>query len=152
MPDKASDHLIDDEEAAAISNEIERNVEALNFDSRPKDLNQRTTFGAAVSGTDDVASIQVINRPGLAANQNTDQQPLSPALAGKPRLNGTFENRFVEKEFNVSAEGFCPVIVSNVRDPGLFYVHLITPDVGMFDSMMEELNEFYSNNGEVFFL
>lgn len=65
-----------------------------------------------------------------------------------PMLNATFENRFVEKDFNIGAEGFCQVIVSNVTDPGLFHVHLITPDVGMLDSMTNALNKCYSNNGQ----
>ena len=58
----------------------------------------------------------------------------------------TFENRYKEKEFVVGKEGFCPVIVSNVKDPGSFYVHLLTPDVILFDAVLEEIDEFYSNN------
>ena len=58
----------------------------------------------------------------------------------------TFENRYKEKEFIVGKEGFCPVIVSNVKDPGSFYVHLLTPDVVLFDAVLEEIDEFYSNN------
>lgn len=68
------------------------------------------------------------------------------------KLSASFKNKFITKEFNTGVEGFCSVIVSSVRDPSLFYVHLITDDVRMFDSMMEEMNQYYNNNGEALIL
>ena len=63
----------------------------------------------------------------------------------------TFENRYKVKDFVVGPEGFAQVVVSNVTDPSYFFVHLMSPDVALFDQMMTELDEFYSNNGENLF-
>ena len=92
---------------------------------------------------------QSLSRPELNPDQSLSRPELNPDRSlSKPKLNATFENRFIEKKFTVGAEGFCPVLVSTVSDPGLFYVHLITPDVRMLDEMLQELNQCYFVNGE----
>lgn len=151
--DKVPDHIIDDEEAADISVEIDKTVQAINLDSKPKDISSETTREIELDHPDNTKTSSVKNKPMQMTTDNlpspySDVVPSESSL-NEPKLVATFENRFVEKKFVVGAEGFCPVLVSIVKDPGLFYVHLITPDVRMLDEMMEELNECYSNNGEL---
>ena len=154
LSDKASDHIINDEEAADLSIEIEKNVEAINLKSKPEAMNSIVTKQLDSSKSTDV-SVDLVNektvqgtnggRPSLNSNLG------NPVLSvSKPELKATFENRFVEKKFTVGAEGFCPVVVSTVKSPGLFYVHLITPDVKLFGEMIYQLDQCYSNNGELF--
>ena len=75
-----------------------------------------------------------------------------PRIEQPPTLNATFEKKYKEKTFDIGQEGFCPVIVSSVNDPSLFYVHLITPDVALFGTMMDKLNSVYSNTGSTYCL
>ena len=35
------------------------------------------------------------------------------------------------------------MLMSHVVSPSEFYVHLVTPDAGLLDVMMDELNKFY---------
>ncbi|XP_057313217.1 uncharacterized protein LOC130654621 isoform X2 [Hydractinia symbiolongicarpus] len=51
---------------------------------------------------------------------------------------------FQETEFVINdPEGFAKILISEVVDPGLFYIHLIQPEVVLLDKMMNELNMFY---------
>ena len=154
--DKAADHIIDDEEAADISIEIEKNVQAINLDSKPNNISSEAIREIDSSHSREMEASNVTNESIQVATENLPSPSSDVAGSGSSlnnaKLNATFENCFVEKKFIVGAEGFCPVLVSVVKDPGLFYVHLITPDVRMLDEMMEELNECYSNNGGFFFI
>lgn len=42
------------------------------------------------------------------------------------------------------------MLMSHVVSPSEFYVHLVTPDAGLLDIMMDELNKFY--DGKLVFL
>ena len=37
------------------------------------------------------------------------------------------------------------MLMSHVLSPSEFYVHLVTPDAGMLDVLMDDLNKFYDS-------
>lgn len=60
---------------------------------------------------------------------------------------------FQETEFVINdPEGFAKILISEVVDPGLFYIHLIQPEVVLLDKMMNELNMFYDKEGKAAFV
>lgn len=43
------------------------------------------------------------------------------------------------------------MLMSHVVNPSEFYVHLVTPDAGLLDFMMDDLNKFYESMFSAFF-
>lgn len=44
------------------------------------------------------------------------------------------------------------MLMSHVVNPSEFYVHLVTPDAGMLDVLMDDLNKFYDSKLIKFFI
>ncbi|XP_065066777.1 uncharacterized protein LOC135692541 isoform X2 [Rhopilema esculentum] len=129
------------------------NVELLARDVERIALAEATVFKQSVDKKLGKKESQVKNKPVETAKSDVTRTCASeakispqdlPRIEQPPAQNATFENKYKEKTFDVGQEGFCPVIVSSVNDPSLFYVHLITPDVALFGTMMDKLNSVYS--------
>jgi len=58
-----------------------------------------------------------------------------------------FSKAYNELTLLAKNDTFLKVFVSEVVNPGLFYVHLVSPEVAKLDEMMEKLNVFYNNHG-----
>ena len=59
----------------------------------------------------------------------------------------TFADTFDEMVLDGKKDAFLKVFVSEVVNPGLFYVHLVSPQAAKLDEMMDSLNIFYTKNG-----
>ena len=59
----------------------------------------------------------------------------------------TFADTFDEMVLDGKKDAFLKVFVSEVVNPGLFYVHLVSPQAAKLDEMMDSLNAFYTKNG-----
>eukprot|EP00794_Sanderia_malayensis_P006037 gene6037-6738_t len=108
---------------------------------------------AETESNEEVKNASVESREAQLPQSPLYTAPLPEDQLGKAVLpqdsknfHATFENRYKTKELEVGPEGFAQVVISTIQDPSLFFVHLITPDVVLFDSMLQDLNDFYCEN------
>ena len=59
-----------------------------------------------------------------------------------------FSDLYEEMTLDVKKDSFLKVFVSEIVNPGLFYVHLVSPQAAKLDEMMDSLNAFYRMNGK----
>lgn len=77
-----------------------------------------------------------------------EKSPIEMTIVGdieQPKFQ--FSTTYRELSLHVKKDTFVKVFVSEVINPGLFYVHLVSPQVAKLDAMMERLNNFYDSKG-----
>lgn len=55
------------------------------------------------------------------------------------------EESFITELPPMDGPVYLQMLMSHVVSPSEFYVHLVTPDAGLLDVMMDELNKFYDS-------
>jgi len=125
-----------------------------NFVSQPLNQNSlsKHTNQLSVSQLNNQSSVfqasnkSSVSQPARDGNYSDDQEdlddiPIIPIPVLKKKLE--FGKAYKETLFVAESEGFAKIVVSEVVSPGLFYVHLVTPEIGLLDELMGELNLFY---------
>lgn len=59
------------------------------------------------------------------------------------RSNFKFTTTLKEIKLDVKGDSFIKILVSAVVNPGLFYVHLVTPEAAKLDDLMDRMNACY---------
>lgn len=79
----------------------------------------------------------------------SEEKNTTPLLsATKIENQFAFTSIYQEMSLETKKDSFLKVFVSEVVNPGLFYVHVVSPEAAKLDAMMDSLNVFYNTHGE----
>ena len=107
---------------------------------------KRNSNQAKINPHNDSSSGEIkTNNLSVKSTNNLNAQP-EPNVASKSDNTFQFGKEYSEKELLKTEDDFIKIVVSDVDNPGRFFVHVITPEVHLFDKMNIQLNEFYNNN------
>lgn len=123
-----------------------KNTEILGVQQRDGEITGRVISPVSfISEPDDcIVSQTPVSIPDAILVQSSTTQDQSNSLIED---QFTFADTFDEMTLEVKKDAFLKVFVSEVVNPGLFYVHLVSPQAAKLDEMMESLNVFYTKNG-----